>query len=92
MAGAVSEVNIARVPSTSTSVVACRDGAGNLRLISWELAQDGSLLTRCGTEVAGSARRISCAGTRDDGHDFVVTACADSDNNLRLISWSVNEG
>lgn len=92
MAGAVSEVNIARVPSTSTSVVACRDGDNHLRLISWDLAQDGSLLTRCGTEVAGSARRISCAGTRDEERDFVITACADSDDNLRLISWSVNAG
>ena len=92
VAGAVSELDIARIPGTSTSVVACRDSANELRVMTWDLAGDGRLLTRCGTAVAGAARSISCAGTRDDAGNFAVTACADSDGNLRLISWDVTAG
>jgi hypothetical protein len=90
-AGAISEVALAGVGDPNlTGVVACRDADGMLRLMTWELASDGSTLTRWGGALAGEASRISVAGTTDSGRTFFVTACAESHGRLKLINWESN--
>lgn len=90
-AGEVSEVAIARVPNVDRSaVVACRDGEGSLRLITWEIFDQGQSIARWGGALAGTASQIAIAGTSDGSRDFFVTACADAGGNLKLISWEAN--
>lgn len=90
-AGEVSEVCIARPFGIKSSVVAaCRDDDKRLRLITWELSNDGRQINRLGGALAGSASHIRIAGTSDQGRHFLVTGCADAAGNLKLINWEAN--
>lgn len=91
VADKVSEVDIAGAPGSNLStVVACQDNSGLLRLMTWELSSDGTTLTRCGGALAGEASKISIVATSDSGRDFFVTACATSSGDLKLINWEAN--
>lgn len=64
---------------------AMRDGKGNLRIIGWGVAEDGSL-TRQGTATAGAVSRVFVAKM---GGGKLVAAMRDGKGRLRLISWDV---
>lgn len=64
-------------------VTAVRDGAGNLKLISW--AEDG---TRLHEAQAGGVSMISAARL---GSNQMVTAVRDDADNLKVIHWQVRE-
>jgi hypothetical protein len=91
-AGKVSEIAIAGSEEGTRAVTAVRDGAGNLKLISWDIAQDGTI-TRLDDSAneAGQATNIAIDG---GGGDFspsrYVTAVRTGSGNLRLIAWDVD--
>lgn len=90
-AGTVAEARIAPVVRGGLStVVACRDGAGRLRLLDWQLSQDGRTVSRWGGALAGPASRVAVTSTTDSGRDYLLTACADSTGDLKLITWEAN--
>lgn len=86
-AGSVREVAIAGSRVQLHATVACRDGGGDLRLTSWRLSPDGRSIDRWGGALAGAAALVALAATNDSGRDYLLTSCADSDGNLKLIAW-----
>jgi hypothetical protein len=87
-AGAVSD--IAATNNGARGVItAVRAGNNRLKLISWEVASDGLLITRLADSLnqAGEASDIDIARGR-----LFVTACRAANGNLLLISWEVQGG
>ena len=78
--GDISSLNDYRV------VIAKRDGGNKLRLIVWDIDDNGNL-TRRGTGTAGHVSQISIV-SRDRSR--VVIAKRDGSGNLRLIVWQVD--
>lgn len=89
-AGPVGEIAIAGGRERLHATVACRDSEGALRLTSWRLSPDGRSIDRWGGALAGAARAVAVAPTTDSGRDYLVTSCADSDGNLKLIAWEAD--
>lgn len=85
-AGAASSIAIARNTSGSQFVTACRASNGSLKLISWDVNNAGSTITRLGDSgsQAGAATLIQIVAV---SQDRFVTACRDSDGDLKLIGW-----
>ena len=88
-AGAASSISIARSPTGNRYVTACRTSSGALRLISWDVNDSGTSITRRGDSgsQAGTASLIRVTAL-DNG--LWVTACRTSDGRLRVISWQRN--
>lgn len=86
-AGAISEVAVASA-GTDCFVVAVRDGDGNLKVIVYDVTQNGTPIRR-GDETAGAASQISISAL--DG-DRVFVGVRDGDGNLRVIVWDINAG
>jgi hypothetical protein len=88
-AGKASSIRIARPPTGSRYVTACRTSSGKLRLISWDVNAAGSAITRVGDsgDQAGTATAIRLVALTND---LWVTACRASDGRLLLISWQRN--
>jgi hypothetical protein len=84
-AGFVSEIATLDESPNRQIITAVRTQSGTLRLISWRVNANGSVI-RLGDSgnQAGAASSISIArGSR------IVVACRTSSGNLRLISWNV---
>jgi hypothetical protein len=82
--------NIAMTALNYTMLVtACRNGSGNLELISWRLESDGTIsrLHDSGS-LAGEVSLVTIA--RVDGTN-VITAVRNGSGNLELIGWSVSD-
>lgn len=100
-AGAIGDVAIASVvdgrgrgqssPERFTGVVtAVRDGAGNLKLIAWEMSPSKQLVRR-GDASAGRVGAVSIATVRVSNlREVLVTAVRDADGNLRVIGWEID--
>ncbi|MBI2856955.1 MAG: hypothetical protein HYX95_01425 [Chloroflexi bacterium] len=68
---------------------AMRDGAGDLKLVTWSLSASGAitLLSDSGAQ-AGDASEISLSGLSDRG---VVTAVRTGTGDLKLIAWALTQ-
>lgn len=87
-AGAASSISIARQPTGSRFVTAVRTSGGDLKLISWDVNNTGSAVTRRGDSgnQAGRASLINiCALTNSRFATAVRTAAG----NLRVILWNL---
>jgi hypothetical protein len=91
-AGDARTIKIAAL-SDSLFVTAVQTGAGELKLITWELRADNSL-TRTGDsgEQAGAVSEISLVRISPDtsGNHRVVTSVRAGDGELVLIGWSIS--
>jgi hypothetical protein len=90
-AGQVSEISMAGSesgPSGTRAVTAVSDGGGKLLLISWDIAQDGTI-TRLDDSAgdAGQATNIAISGFSPSRY---VTAVRTASGILRLIAWDVD--
>jgi hypothetical protein len=66
---------------------------GNLKLIAWQVSQNGATITRIGDEnhLVGEAGEVSeVAMTNMSGFSGVLTAMRNGSGNLELIAWGVN--
>lgn len=94
--GKFNDLEMLRTPHSGSNVtVVLWDEDYNLRLTSWLMSGNGTNLRRAGSSVAGRADRIAAAGTSrsypgQDPRDMIITASADADGNLKLISWDTN--
>ena len=88
-AGAISQVAISALGSTRV-VTAVRDAESRLRLIAWDVGQDGHINRPVPPEETGEdAGKVSQIGITSVGNSRVLTAVRDEDGNLRLIVWNV---
>jgi hypothetical protein len=85
-AGAASFIAVSANISGSRFVTACRTSAGRLKLISWDVNDAGTTVTRRGDsgDLAGAATLIKIVAV---AQDRFVTACRDGSGNLKLIGW-----
>lgn len=65
---------------------AVRDGGGNLRINTWRLAPDGTIIPR-DEASAGAITEVSAVGLAENR---LVTAVRDGGGNLKLIAWRVD--
>jgi len=90
-AGEASLIAIKPGPSKTAAdlITAVRTGAGNLKLISWQLDGSTGKITRLGDsgDQAGEVGLIALS-LQDN---FMVTAVRTGSGNLKLISWGVAE-
>jgi hypothetical protein len=89
----VSRVTIAPVDDSNV-VTAVRNGSGNLELIGWSVASNGTL-ARWGDSgsQAGSVSEISIATMDGTGPtNDVLTTVRDGSGNLLMISWRPDSG
>jgi hypothetical protein len=84
-AGAVGLVAATRV--SKYIVTAVSDGAGNLKLIAWEVGSNGSL-TRRGDASAGAVSELAITDWPEG--PGVVTAVRTGSGTLKVISWAVD--
>jgi hypothetical protein len=94
-AGEVSEIAIAGSEGVSPGsegggrvVTAVRDGSGDLLLISWDVAQDGTI-TRLDDSADAAGQATQIAISRFSASRY-VTAVRTGSGNLRLIAWDVD--
>ena len=82
-------IDIAGHISGTRLVTSCRDGGGSLKLISWDVNDDGSVITRLGDSgsQAGTATGTSMIAV---SQDRLVTAVRTEEGNLKLIGWRLN--
>ncbi|HZG00015.1 MAG TPA: matrixin family metalloprotease, partial [Chitinophagales bacterium] len=88
LAGNASLIRIVCV-SKNRFVTACRAGDGSLKLIGWQLKNDGSLirLAESGTQ-AGKVLDIALVTVSSNR---VITAVRTASGGLKLISWKVSD-
>jgi hypothetical protein len=89
-AGLAAYIDIAGHVSGTQLVTSCAEsGSGALKLISWDVSDDGSVITRLGDSgsQAGTARGTSIIAV---SQDRLVTAVRTEEGNLRLIGWRLN--
>lgn len=89
LAGAATNIKIARNRNDANFVTAVRTGANNLKLISWSINVAGSTITRLGDSgnLAGKASMINIVSISDNRF---LTAVRAADNSLKLINWRLN--
>jgi hypothetical protein len=66
---------------------------GNLKLIAWQISENGAKITRIGDEnhLTGEAGEVSeVALTNMPGFSGVLTAVKNGSGNLEVIAWGVN--
>lgn len=83
-AGEVQEVALTR--TGSHIVTALRNGSGNLEVIVWELAADGSV-TRKGSATGGAGSQISCTDWPQG--PGIVTAMRTATGVMQISSWKI---
>ena len=66
-----------------------RDGAGNLKLINWQISADGATVKRLGDSgsQAGKSGLVSVVSL---GNGQIVTPVRDAAGNLKLIAWQLS--
>lgn len=86
LAGIVSDIAVAR-HRTQQIITACRTAEGTLKLISWQVNNDGSVSRLSDSrDQADEASDIDIA----QGSRYVV-ACRTATGTLKLISWDVSD-
>ena len=89
-AGDISKVDIVKT-HFHQAVTAVKNNAGNLKLIAWEISEDGNIV-RQGDASAGAINDVALTnGCFCLGFNQVVTAVRTADNNLKLIAWKITE-
>ena len=86
-AEAASAVRIAAADNFPGVIAAVRDGNDELKLIPWQLSDDGLTLTRKEGATAGLVDADLDVAPLPHG---VAAAVRDSQGNLRIITWSVD--
>lgn len=78
--------------SDTLFVTACRNGAGNLLLISWRLEPDGTINRLTPDDsLTGHAGEVSLVTITPVDASNVVTAVRNGSGNLELIGWAVSQ-
>ncbi|MFI9174183.1 matrixin family metalloprotease [Streptomyces lincolnensis] len=87
-AGAATSIALARSTTGDRFVTACRTGAGDLKLISWSVSNDGTSIQRRGESgnQAGAATLIRVVPASPL---LWTTACRNGSGNLSVIVWSL---
>ena len=86
-AGAVTEVAItARSTPNADVITATRGDDGDLDIIGWSVADDGTL-TRGAKATGGAATGLSVTTWKPDIHTYVVVGMRAGDGNLKVIVW-----
>lgn len=67
-----------------TTFTAVRNGQGNLQLIKWLVAADGSSISRVAEALAGTASEVATTIV----HSRIVTAIKNSVGRLEVIGWT----
>lgn len=88
-AGDATSIAIARPPTGSRYVTACRTANGALKLISWDVNAAGTAITRRGDSgaLAGAATLVNLVAL---SNTLFVSAVRASNGRLLLISWRLN--
>jgi predicted regulator of Ras-like GTPase activity (Roadblock/LC7/MglB family) len=86
-AGAISAADLVRIGHNR--VVAVVITGGNLKLIVWDVGDDGMTILRRGDALAGSVSLVSAVNL---GLGMVATAVRLGDGNLKVIVWKVTAG
>lgn len=88
-AGWASWISIAKNPTGSRYVTAVRTRSGNLKLISWDINNTGTNITRLGDSgnQAGKASMIKIVAV---SNNRFVTAVQTEAKSLKLIGWRLN--
>lgn len=88
-AGIVKALPVAVEAANGIVVTAVSDSSLRLKLISWQVSQNGTISRRGDSGAqAGQIRGLGHSIARSGS--VYVTAVPDSDSNLKLISWSVS--
>lgn len=90
-AGSISDVELAPTREFAGVVTAIRTGSGDLKLIAWQVSDNGNAITRRGDADAGSVKTVAVA-SRGNNRQFLLTAVRDSEDRLRVIAWRVADG
>jgi len=86
-AGPVTEVAItARSTPNADVITATRGADGELNVIGWSVADDGTL-TRGAKATGGAASGLSVTTWKPDIHTYVVSGLRAADGDLKLIVW-----
>jgi hypothetical protein len=86
-AGAVTEVAItARSTPNADVITATRGADGDLDVIGWSVADDGTL-ARGAKATGGAATGLSVTTWKPDIHTYVVSGLRAADGDLKLIVW-----
>lgn len=88
-AGHATYIDIAGHVSGTRLVTSCTDSEGALKLISWDVSDDGTVITRLGDSgsQAGAAEGTSIVAVSPDR---LVTAVRTDGGNLKLIGWRLD--
>lgn len=90
-AGTASVVKIMQI-YPQTYVTAVRTASGNLKLISWYLQPDGSLVRlQDSGNTAGAISEIALSGLSIQDRRHVVTAVRTEQGRLKVILWEVDQ-
>lgn len=86
-AGAVTEIAItARSTPNADIITASRGADGELDVIGWSIADDGTL-TRGAKAAGGAATGLSVTTWKPDIHTYVVAGMRADDGDLKVIVW-----
>jgi Astacin (Peptidase family M12A) len=85
-AGAVSEVSAVTLTNTNRLVTPVRDGAGNLKVIVWDV-DDASAVKRRGDASEAAVSLVAACALTDHR---LVTGVRDAGGNLKVIVWDVD--
>lgn len=88
-AGAIG-TQIAIAPLRQGVAAAMRDAQGNLRIITWSTNSAGDIGVRHDTGVAGGISEVNILGT-PHADSNLTTVVRDTDGNLLLIGWAIND-
>ncbi len=90
-AGTASVIKIMQI-HPQTYVTAVRTASGNLKLISWYLQPDGSLVRlQDSGNTAGAISEIALSGLSIQDRRHVVTAVRTEQGRLKVILWEVDQ-
>lgn len=87
-AGAIEEVDIALVRDGRVAT-AVHDGAGNMKVIVWDIENDGTKIIRRGSASAKAV--VAKVSLCNLGLNMLATAVRDVANHLIIIVWRVEE-
>ena len=88
-AGHATYIDIAGHVSGTRLVTSCQETGGSLKLISWDVSDDGSAITRAG-DSGSQAGTVSGTSIIAVSPDRLVTAVRTAEETLKLIGWRLN--
>ncbi|WP_334139908.1 hypothetical protein [Methanothrix soehngenii] len=69
---------------------ATQDSGGKLKVIVWKVDDKGNVVTR-ESDSGSAAGKIGLVSATDNGYGSVATATQDSNGNLKVIVWGIDE-